>query len=109
MATFTWTPSKGAKQKSNPKKKKIAFGDGYEQRISWGLNRDLKTWELTFDNRNNTERDQIVAFLEARGGTEAFDWTPPIGDSGKYVCEEWSAALDCGMATFPLEFRQVIA
>jgi len=90
MATFTFTPSYSASESSQPRVQKVQFGDGYEQRLRVGLNVDPKSWQLTFANRTNTEREQILAFLEARVGVESFDWTSPRGSAGKYVCSEWS-------------------
>lgn len=93
MATFTYTPSFTAVQESKPSVNIVKFGDGYEQRLGFGLNRDGKTWQLQFLNRDDTERDNIVAFLEARGATESFDWTPPFGGASKWVCREWSVSM----------------
>jgi hypothetical protein len=93
MATFTYTPSYSASEASKPRVAKVKFGDGYEQRLRYGLNTDSKSWQLTFSNRTNTERDGILAFLEARAGVESFDWTPPRGSAGKYVCSEWNMEM----------------
>lgn len=71
----------------------MQFGDGYEQRISYGLNYDPKSWRLTFSNRTNTERESILTFLEARAGSESFTWTPPRGTTAKYVCSEWNMEM----------------
>lgn len=109
MATFTWVPGREATEASAPRKRVATFGDGYEHRIGWGLNRDMKTWRLPFLNRTDAEREQILQFLEARGGVESFDWTPPRGTSGKYVCDDWEAALSCARNSFTLTFRQVPA
>jgi phage-related protein len=109
MATFTWIPSRQAVEKSKPRKKVATFGDGYEHRVGWGLNRDFKTWELPFRNQTDAQREAILQFLEARGGVEAFDWTPPRGSAGKYVCDEWQATLSCAVNDFTLTFRQVPA
>ena len=90
MATFTYTASYSASESSKPRVSKVQFGDGYEQRLRYGLNVDPKSWQLTFTNRTNSEREQILGFLEARAGSESFDWTPPRGSAGKYVCSEWN-------------------
>lgn len=71
----------------------MQFGDGYEQRISYGLNFDSKSWNLTFANRTDTERESILTFLEARAGSENFTWTPPRGTTAKYVCNEWNMEM----------------
>lgn len=108
MSTFTYTPSFEATESSKPRVRMVAFGDGYEQRVRFGLNTDPKEWDLTFANRSDTERDQIVNFLEARAGAESFDWTPPRGSAGKYVCEAWQDTMQaCNVNTIRAKFRQV--
>jgi phage-related protein len=108
MATFTYTPSFEATESSKPRVRKFAAGDGYEQRIRFGLNTDPKEWSLVFSNRDDTERDDITAFLDARGGYESFDWTPPRGSAGKYVCEEWQVTLsNCNNNQIRATFREV--
>lgn len=108
MATFTYTPSFEATESSQPRVRKFQAGDGYEQRIRFGLNTNSKEWNLVFSNRTDTERDLIAAFLDARGGVESFDWTPPRGTAGKYVCEDWQITLsNCNNNQIRATFRQV--
>jgi phage-related protein len=108
MATFTYTPSFEATESSKPRARKFQAGDGYEQRVRFGLNTDPKEWSLTFSNQTDTERDNIVTFLSARAGVESFDWTPPRGTAGKYVCEEWQVTLsNCNNNQIQATFRQV--
>lgn len=108
MPAFSFTPSFEATESSKPRVRRFQAGDGYEQRVRFGLNTDPKEWQLTFLNRTDAERDNIVGFLEARSGVESFDWTPPRGSAGKYVCEEWQATLlNCNNNTVNATFRQV--
>jgi phage-related protein len=108
MATFTYTPSFEATESSQPRVNRFKAGDGYEQRVRFGLNTNPKEWDLTFSNRDDTERDQIAAFLDARGGVESFDWTPPRGTAGKYVCAEWQVTLsNCNNNQLRAKFREV--
>ena len=108
MATFTYTPSFEATESSKPRVRKFAAGDGYEQRITFGLNTDPKEWTLQFSNRTDSERDQITAFFDARGGVESFDWTSPRNIAGKYVCEEWQVTLsNCNNNQIQATFREV--
>lgn len=107
--TFTWTPSFPASQESTPSVRRVTFGDGYEQRLSYGLNTDLKQWDLVFENRTDSERDQILNFLNARKGVEAFNWTPPHGGTRAFVCDAWNAELNaCNLNTVRAKFRQVV-
>jgi phage-related protein len=109
MAVFTYIPSFEATENSQPRARRVQFGDGYEQRIRYGLNTNLKEWSLTFANRTDVERDQITAFLDARGGVEAFDWTAPVGGAGKFVCEQWQVTLrNCNNNTIQATFREVV-
>lgn len=108
MSTFTYTPSFEATQSSKPRTHKFQAGDGYEQRIRFGLNTDPKEWTLTFAERTNAERDAITTFLETAAGVTSFDWTPPSGVAGKYICEEWQVTLrSYNFNTIQAKFRQV--
>jgi phage-related protein len=77
MSTFTWPVDSNATVSKKPRVNNIKFGDGYEQRTSYGLNTNLQNWDLSFANREETEANEIDDFLTARGGVESFDWTPP--------------------------------
>jgi len=95
MTTFTVTPDFGAKAAYKPRVRRVAFGDGYEQRQADGINTQPATWDLQFQNRTDTETATIIDFLEARGAVEAFDWTPPNEASAiRVVCREWSKSVD---------------
>ena len=81
MATFTFNPSYTPTQRSQPRIRKSQFTDGgYEHRLRFGLNTNPKEWNLSFDNRTDAERDQILAFFDERGGSESFDWTGTLTD-----------------------------
>lgn len=108
MATFTWTPSFTATQSSQPRVRKTQFGDGYEHRVRFGLNTDPKEWELEFNERSDAERNQIEAFLKARGGVESFTWIDPLGRSAQFCCEEWQVTLNaCNFNNIRATFREV--
>ena len=95
MATFpNYKPRVGASKSSAPKVRTTRFGDGYEQRVRFGLNQDAKEWTLEW-SVTETESNEIEAFLEARAGSESFDWTPPdTSTSYKWVCSEWQKSID---------------
>lgn len=111
MATFpAITPAYGAQKTSQPKMRKAQFGDGYEQRVRFGLNQNPKVWNLTWNNITEANADTIEAFLDARADDGAsFDWTPP-GESTayKWVCEQWDKTIPyTGRAVITASFRQV--
>lgn len=111
MAVFNFRPT-SADQSKKPRVNIASFGDGYEQREKDGLNNNLMTWSLQFQSVPITDADAIDAFLDARGGAESFDWTPPDKPTGKYKCEEWrrspSAEFDT-VASITATFKQVPA
>ena len=108
MATFTYTASFGITEQSQPRVRQVQFGDGYSQRLRYGLNTDPKTWQLRFENRDDTETSNITAFLEARNGAESFDWTPPRGSAGKYICQQWNVEMsNCNNNQITATFVQV--
>ena len=110
MSTFTWTPSFEAVETSKPRVRKFQAGDGYEQRVTFGMpgHNNPKEWTLTFSERDNTERDAITAFLDTCAGVQSFDWTPPRGSAGKYVCEDWQVTMRAyNFNTIRATFRQV--
>ena len=111
MATFpAITASYGAQKSSKPKMRMTQFGDGYEQRTTFGLNQNPKEWSLTWQNITEANADTIEAFLDARAADSAsFDWTPPdSATSYKWVCQQWDKTIPyTGRATITATFRQV--
>ena len=110
MATFTTAVDFGATLNKKPRVLAAAFGDGYSQRTGDGINIALEDWSVTFSARTNSERDTILAFLEARNGIEAFDWTSPRGTVGKFICPEWTyVPNNAAISTVTAKFTQVPA
>ena len=110
MATFpSITPTYGIQKRSAPVVRKVQLGDGFEKRLSYGLNQNPKTFNLTFQV-SETDADTIETFLDARAvDNEAFDFTPPgEGSSSKFVCETWSKSIPyLNRATIQATFREV--
>ena len=66
MATFpSYNPSYSATKRSQPKLRVTQFGDGYQQRTSFGLNQDPKVWSLTF-NVDDEDADEIETFFRSK-------------------------------------------
>ena len=86
------TPDFGASKKSEPVVRRTRFGDGYEQRVTFGLNQNPKVWDLMWTAKSNDDADAIEAFFDARAADSAsFDWTPLNESSSyKWVCENWT-------------------
>lgn len=94
MAWETFTPpvapSSGTRNKPEIKLLKADFGDGYTQIAPDGLNHVRRVLTLGWDMLLPWQKDEIVAFLEARGGYEPFYYTPSNEDEPvKWTCEDW--------------------
>lgn len=108
MPTFNYLPDHGAEAAIRPRVMVAPYGDGYEQRVVDGINSKPRTWRLSFANRPKAEATEIEAFLNARGGAESFDWTPPHGEVGKWLCREWSiSATAPGIYSVSAEFVEI--
>ena len=106
--TFTWTPDYSAQKSVEPLVKRIQFGDGYEHRQANGINTQPQKWSLQFENRDQTDSDDIDAFLSARGALESFDWTTPDGNALKFVCRSWNKTIThAGTYTITALFEEV--
>ncbi len=104
------SPCDGARKTSQPKVRTVRFGDGYEQRLTFGLNQNPKVWNLSFVNLTETDSDTIETFLDARASDNAsFDWQPPNESTTyKWVCEQWSKSIPfANRATIQATFREV--
>lgn len=110
MATFpSYKPTYSANKKSEPRIRTVQFGDGYQQRLVFGLNQNPKEWSLTF-NVTDEDADIIEAFLDARAADAAsFDWTPPGSDTAyKWVCPSWTREFfDFQRSRIDATFQQV--
>lgn len=70
------------------------FGDGYSQRAATGLNAQVDMWDVSWIPVNATDRDTIIAALDAVGGWDYLTWTPP-GESAqkRFIVEPSSRSL----------------
>ena len=90
------TPDKTLTRNNKPRVIKIQFGDGYEQRVQEGINNIVQSFSVTFNNRPKADIDDIMAFLDNKAGTTAFDFTYPDTNAGgnertvKVVCEDYT-------------------
>lgn len=113
MATFPdIAPSYGAQKSSKPKFTTVEFGDGFTQRLTYGIPSQMnpKEWTLSWNNVSETDADTIEAFLDARAeDCASFDWSPPDETSTyKWICPEWSKSVDYPTrSTINATFQQV--
>ena len=111
MAIFpSIDPSYGAQKKSEPTVRTVQYGDGYQARLTMGLNQNPKEWTLEWKNITESEADTIEAFLDARADDNAaFDWSPPDdSETYKWICPSWSKTLPySNLANIQATFREV--
>ncbi len=62
------------------------FGDGYSQRTKDGLNSEIETLPMVWTTLTYDEAAIITDFIDDRGGSEAFSYTPP----GQSVSKNWN-------------------
>lgn len=93
MSTFTYAPSYSAQLNVAPRVRNARFGDGYMQRTADGINTKPRSWGLRFTGATS-RINAIESFLDGESGVTSFDWTPPTGDAGKWICQEWSRSID---------------
>jgi len=91
-----------------------AFGDGYEQRASYGINSVREVFEVIFSNRAKAEIDDITSFFEAKRGVTAFTFKVPNSNAGgseealKVICEDYSTVyLNANFYTCSATLRRV--
>lgn len=112
MATFPdFKPLFGAAKSSQPKMRAVQFGDGYQQRLTYGIPEHMnpKEWSLVFDV-SDTDADTIETFLNARAADAAsFDWSPPdTTTSYKWICMQWNREMyDHNRSRVSATFSQV--
>ena len=89
MATFpSITPTYTFTKNTSPNVRTVNFGDGYQQRLTYGINQNPKRYSLEF-NVSLADANVIESFLNSRAfDNESFDFTPPqeaISKSGTFV------------------------
>jgi phage-related protein len=102
-------PAVGAKIKREVKLLRADFGDGFSQIARDGTNHIRKSYDLEWPVLTEAQADQIVDFLEARGGDEMFWYSLGNKPAIKMTCDQWEEAQNSGghfsvTATFKQSF-----
>ena len=111
MASFPTTvnPTYGSRKNSAPNIRIVQFGDGYQQRSTFGINQNLKIYQFTWQNISETDSDIIEDFLDLMAGVQNFDYTP-AGESAskKMICRNWNKTIPyLNRATITATFEEV--
>ncbi|WP_186145458.1 phage tail protein [Burkholderia gladioli] len=106
---FTWSPAPGGQGDTTWAVREAKFGDGFTQRVADGINNESDSFQLTFRGRVETIRE-IRAFLRRHAGARSFNWTPPLGEPGLYVCKAMSRVFHTQQVyTITATFEQTFA
>ena len=110
MATFPiQNPVYNTRINARPKVNTLSFGDGFEQRLTEGLNQNPLSVSLTFE-LSQTDATTAITFLNARveDGT-SFDYTLPSETSSrKFVCTSFPRSIPfLNRVTLSCTFREV--
>ncbi|WP_163597950.1 phage tail protein [Moraxella catarrhalis] len=79
MKTFNWDISADSSESISHNTIITAFGDGYEQAVSFGINNRRSVWQCS---KTDTKAviDEILGFLLKTKGVEPFTFTPIKGE-----------------------------
>ena len=95
MATFPIAnPIYNTRINTNTNQIVVSFGDGFEHRLTEGLNQNPLTVSLTFE-LSQSDADTAITFLDSRVTDGAsFDYTlPSESSSRKFVCERFPRSI----------------
>lgn len=67
---FMWAPSYQTNIDSAQSVVEAKFGDGYSQRQRDGINNNMDTFSLSFENRSDREARAIVNYIQDKGGAD---------------------------------------
>ena len=92
---FEWLPDYNLQVSNAPRVHSIKFGDGYEQRITHGINNSLMNLPVTFNNRTEEETVAIAHFLADKEAKHPFYFRVPEPHNviKKFVCKQWASTL----------------
>lgn len=81
MALFTSpAPSQNSKKSRKFRTLSLQFGDGYKQDTPDGINYQIDTWDLVYENLDGATYSNVSAYFDSVGSFTTFTWTAP-GDS----------------------------
>lgn len=75
MRRFEWQLDQDSSESTTSNAKSIRFGDGYEQMVSFGINKSRKTWQASVTDKKAVI-DEIYRFLLSTDNVEVFSITP---------------------------------
>lgn len=108
LKTFKWKLNMGASVGVKHSVTKTQFGDGYAQRVSFGINNKRKDWTGAKTGDYASVIVPIMNFIDEHAGVKPFLWTDPHGHTNKYICQDYDIAQRKGnFWQISLKFEQV--
>lgn len=101
-----WLPNIGHSVSYKPNATPVNYGDGYELRLSNGLNTRPEIWSVTFSS-NYAKIKEINAFLKSQNAVKSFFWRSPDNEVITVVCRDWAISTDEGVKSISTKFEQV--
>ena len=110
-AGTAFVPTYNSRKTNAPNTRIVKFGDGYEHRVSFSLNQNPKTFNLTFKNISEADADILTDFFDERAvDGDSINYTVPTESSAmKFVVEGgYTKTVNyANIATVKVTFRQV--
>lgn len=108
LQTLPFYPQPNYTVASEPRRKVLDFGDGYQQRRAEGLNPLQRTFQCEF-NLNHSQAQQLLDFLTVHSGVTAFYFKPHRQSKAiKVVCPKWTEAVKLRHNKISCEFEEVV-
>lgn len=85
-----WIPDVPTGRADEQRLRIAQFGDGYTQRTLDGINTLQVKWSVTFNNRENTVINAMVAYLIARKGSSFSYYEKQTATMHNVWCDSWS-------------------
>ena len=107
-AGTAFTPIYGLTKRNVPNTRVVKFGDGYEHRLSFGLNQNAKIFNLTFEV-SETDADTLTDFYARAVDGANFRYTVPTESAMNFVVEgNYTKNINInGRARVQVTFREV--
>ena len=96
METFTYQPSIPAQIAFDPNVRTYELGDKYTESIPVGLQQNLKTYSLVWNNIDEELGTKIIDFFTRHKGYITFIWVDPLGDRLLWKCRTWNMRIRSG-------------
>lgn len=109
METFNFPVETKPTGRVSFRTRSIGFGEGYTQRVGDGLHTKIQSWNVSIDSTYE-ETQLVMDFFDRHGGYKKFQWTPPGGVPGYFICPGYDQVPHVAsqrkiQATFLEDFR----